>query len=423
MDIRKYFRLETVQNFLKLFSGTVLAQGLSFVLSPVLSRLYTPEEFGLVALYLGILSIVSVLATAKYEQAIMLPQDDEAAFNIFALVAGLCFVFSCLTFFLVLLFNDFIAVISGNPEIGPWLWFLPLSILFHGIFQASTFLANRAKKFGSIARTTIIQNLTLNITRVGIGGAGWPLNGLVAGQLAAQFVSAAYLTTRIRSKISAGFRLISFRKIKNQATHYSAYPKYNMFQNFTTNLSGSLPVLMFSWGISPEAAGLYGFAYMFVFKPLGLFSLSMQQVFQQKIIEQHHQGISIMRDVKQLVVRFALAGLLPFIILAVWAPSIFTYLFSAGYTETGVYVSILTPWLFMIFLTSHLSFLPELFFRQRKAMTINVIALFLRFSALYAGIWYEDVILAIALLSAVSTVQLIYTLFWYLYITRKNDVQ
>ena len=418
--IRILLGTDIIRNFLKLLSATIVAQGLSFALSPLFSRLYTPEEFGLVALYMSLLSILSVLATAKYEQAIMLPREDGAAINLLGLVLLITAAVSVFCLMVVVFFNSFLARVSGNPDIGPWLYWLPLSLLLHGLFQGATFFSNRKKLFGIMASGTVVQYGFLNGVRLAAGLLRTPFNGLIAGQLAAQISGTAFMLARTQKKLRTLYHQISWNEIRQQGSIYSGYPRYNMMLNFTNNLSGSLPVFMFTWGFSAEAAGLYAFGYTFVFRPLSLFSQSTQQVLSQKIIEDFHQGKWVYPALKKLVLRFFLLGIIPFMLLALLGPWLFGVIFSEAYARAGSMLQVLTPWLFLVFLTSPLSFIPELFFRQKKAMIIDMIYLVLRFFALGAGIWHDSIWLALGLFSAVSTAVVLYNLLWYLHLARNQ---
>ncbi len=200
---RQFAKKETTRNFMKLFSGNMIAQGMSLLLAPVLSRLYSPEDFGLVALYLSIFSIMSVVSTAKYEQAIMLPKSNRDAITIVWLVLGVTFVVASITLITTILFNRPLANMTGNPALAPWLYFLPLSLLLHGIHQSATFYANRNKHFGLIARATIWQYSMLNVIRLVAGWFKAAFNGLIAGQIMAQLTAAIYMAVGIWKPIKA----------------------------------------------------------------------------------------------------------------------------------------------------------------------------------------------------------------------------
>lgn len=419
---RKHLRREGIQNFLKLFSSSLLAQGLTLALSPLFARLFTPDDFGLVALYLGIFSVLSVLGTAKYEQAIMLPRSDQAARSLFWLVQLISMGFAILVLVVVLAFGGFITSLSGNAAIGPWLWFLPLSLLLHGLFQGTTFYANRNKQFGIMAGSTLAHYSVLNAARVITGWLRTPFNGLVASQLLAQVSSTFFMLARSGKRLFSGDGALSIENIKDQASIYSGYPRFNMFLNFTNNLSGALPIFMFTRGFSAEAAGLYAFGYTFVFRPISLFSQSTLQVLSQKIIEDHNHGKYIYPSLKKLVMRFFWLGIGPFALLALLAPTIFRLLFTEEYIMAGSFLQVFSPWLFMVFLTSPLSFIPELFFKQKKAMTIDMVYLVLRFFALAAGIWQNNIWLSLWLFSGVSFGVVTYNLLWYLSLARRQKV-
>lgn len=415
-----FLRLEYIRHFMTLFSSSVAGQALALAVAPILSRLYSPADFGLAALYLSLFSITSVLATAKYEQAIMLPRDKESAIHLFRLVILLCGL-TCIVLVLPLgLFNHRLAHLLGNAAIAPWLPFLPLSLMIHALLQASTFYANRSKAFKPMARSTLTQQISASGAKVGAGYFALPFNGLIAGQIAGQLLG---MMTILRHALrETGWRRLRSKAsdIKRVAVTYNQYPRFNMMLSLTNNLSGSLPIFLFTAGFSAEVAGLYAFAYTFVFRPLGLFSQSTQQVLSQKMIEAHHQGTAIYPRLRKMVTGLALLGLLPMIILATWAPAIFSFVFSEAYGTAGQYLQIMSPWLFMVFLCSPLTFIHELFFRQKTAMIIDIVYLILRFLALATGIWLQDAIIALALFSATGTLVVGYKLWWYLRLARDH---
>lgn len=415
------FRLEHIRHFMTLFSSSVLGQLLTLALAPVLSRMFLPNDFGLAALYLGILSIIGVLSTGKYEQAIMLPKEDTAAVHIFRLVLLLAGAASVISLMIVLIFNKHIAAAFGNPLISLWLYLLPLSLLIHAAHQGALFYSNRTKKFNRIAKTTLIQQVATNGIKVGAGALQFSLNGLIIGQIAGHFLSMLYVLVNAIKQIRNLNVSFSLSAMKQQAKIFEQYPRFNMLLSLTNNISGSLPIFLFTRGFSAEAAGLYAFGYAFVFRPLSLFSQSTQQVLSQKMIENHHHGKAIYPTLRKLVSRLLLAGLLPFTLVTIWAPDIFAFVFSEAYRQAGEYLQILSPWLFMVFLTSPLTFLHELYFKQKTAMIIDIVYLILRFFALMTGIWLNDITMALVLFSGSGALVIGYKLLWYMQLARRRD--
>ena len=416
-----FIRKESTRNFMKLFSGTMLAQGMSFLLAPILARLFTPDDFGLLALYMSIFSILSVIATAKYEQAIMLPKNDRDAIALAWLTGAITLFVSVGSLVIVVVFNTPLAALSGNPHIAPWLLLLPVSLMLHGIHQSATYYANRNKHFGLMASATVVQYTALNTVRVAAGWLKTAWNGLITGQLVSQLVAALVMLAGERKAILLKSNRPSVKEMRSQALIYSGYPRFNMPLNFTNNLSGSLPIFMLTWGFSPAMAGLYAFGFNFVFRPISLFSQSAMQVLSQKIIADHHSAKPVYPTLKRLITRLLMLMSAPMLLLAVFAPAIFGLIFSEDYRMAGYMIQVLSPYLLMVFITSPVSFIPELYFRQKKAMVIDMIYLVLRAAALASGIAAGSIMLAMTLFAIVSTLVVGYNLFWYLSMARSQD--
>ena len=120
-----------VRNVLTLMTGTALAQALAVLASPVLTRLYRPEDFGILALFMSIVGILSVVACWRYETAIVLTEKDEDATNLLALSIMITIAMSLLTLIVVAIFRHSIAILLGAPEITFWLWFKKVSKIIH----------------------------------------------------------------------------------------------------------------------------------------------------------------------------------------------------------------------------------------------------------------------------------------------------
>jgi O-antigen/teichoic acid export membrane protein len=413
-----FINQDYTRNFFKLFSGMVVAQGLSLVLSPLLSRLFTPEDFGVVALYLAVAGLLSILATCKYEQAIMLPEKSSDATALLLLVLIMSGGFSLVVLLLVILTHAW--QIDIIEKMGNWIWFLPVSVLFQGIFLGFNYMANRNKHFGVMASVNVFQHVILNATRIGAGLLRLPFNGLVFAQILAPLAGSGLLAIQMLPRMGHELKGVSFRQVRLQMSRYSQYPKFNLLQSIMNHFASSLPIFMFTGGFSAQTAGLYAFGYTFVFRPLSLFSQSTHQVLSQKIIEDYNNQKNIFPAIKKLVWRLFRFGIVPFIIVGVYAPAIFSLVFSPVWTEAGIMIQILLPWFFMVYLTSPLSFIPELFFRQKKSMVIDIISVILRFAALYTGIYFNNLYLALSLFSLAGFLIVGYALLWYLQLARRH---
>ena len=194
-----------------------------------------------------------------------------------------------------------------------------------------------------------------------------------------------------------------------------------MLHYLTNNLSSSLPVFIFSSWFTSTEVGWYSFGFMMINRPMHLVSNSLTQVFSQRIIEKYNQKITIHKEVKYLVSRLFIFTILPFIAAGIYGPQIYSFVFGEEWLTAGKFMRILLPWLFVVFLSSPLSFLPDLLARQRKAMWIDIVKFLLRIMALSIGVIMNDIYLSLILFSGISFILVLYNLIWYLNLSAMAD--
>ena len=136
MIMRSKIKSEFTRNVLTLMTGTTISLAIPIAISPVLTRIYTPQDFGVFALYMAITTIIAVLVTGRYELAIMLPKKDENAVDILILSLIISLVVSLISFLIIFFFNPQITKILGSQEISRWLYLVPCSILLIGFYNS-----------------------------------------------------------------------------------------------------------------------------------------------------------------------------------------------------------------------------------------------------------------------------------------------
>jgi O-antigen/teichoic acid export membrane protein len=417
---RNIIENEFFRNVATLVSGTSFAQAFSVIIYLVLSRIYSEEDFGVFGLYMNILNITMIFSTAKYELSILLPKSDRDSVNLLGLSALISAGVSLVLLLFVGLLHAQICRWLGSEAIGPWLWFIPLSTLMVGLFQAFRNYSNREKRYRLIAGANIAQSLGNSLLKLGLGlamvGAAGLIFGAVFGQLAGFIVFFAIHARANRHKTA----WIRTGELKRLAAKYSLFPKYNMWQGLINNVSAALPVFFFASYFSTAIAGYYTFGYMVVYRPINLLASAFYQVMFQRSVEKQHGEASILPGVRIFLRRAVQVLVLPFVLTGIFAPQIFSFLFGANWVEAGQYARILLPWIFMVALTMPLSFIPDIYKKQGLAMAIDGIRLLLRLAALAAGIWKHNVYLALVLYSTVSTAMILYSLLWYLRLVKRN---
>jgi O-antigen/teichoic acid export membrane protein len=417
--LRNIWKNEFFKNVATLISGTTFAQAFSVIIYVVLSRIYTEEDFGVFGLYMNILNIVVIFSTARYDQAILLPKSDRDSMNLLGLSGLISVGVSVVLLLLLVPLNPVICRWLGSDEISTWLYFVPLSTLLVAWFTILKNHANREKQYRLIAGANIGQSMGNSLTKLGLGfvvaGAAGLIVGVVSGQLVGFLVFFAFLLSALRKRIS----WLSFSEMRRLGRKYSLFPKFNMWQALINNLSAAFPVFIFSSFFSTTIAGFYTFGFMIIHRPVHLLVNAFYQVIFQRFVEKGHKKESILPELYLFIRRAIQVMLLPFILMGIFAPEIFGFVFGENWTEAGVYARFMLPWIFMMGLAMPLSFMPDMYQEQRKAMTIDGIRLVIRLLGLIIGIAQNSIYLALALYSGASTLMIGVNLIWYIRLAKR----
>lgn len=402
-------------------SGTTLGQVISLGIYLILSRLYTPEDFGVFALYMSILSITNITATGKYELAVMMPREDREGLNLMGLSAIISVGVSLLLLVLVLLLNPAFTRLLGNGDISPWLYLIPLSTLLNGLYQGLNYWSNRKKRFRTMTVASLGQSLTNSSVKVGGGYLFAGPVGLIVGSVLGQLAGFVSFLLNFRKHDRGRLQEINPKDMKFLAREYYRFPKYNMLHGITNNFSGSLPIFILTSWFSSATAGFYSFGFTMIFRPMTLVTTAFSQVFSQRVITKENGGLLILPDVKRLLVKMFQFSFIPVLIVAIFAPRIFTFVFGPEWETAGTYTQILIPWLYVVFLSAPFAFLPDLFKVQGKAFVFDLVKLFVRIIAMVAGVYSGDVFRTLIYFSAGSMLVTTYQLGWFYSLARKAD--
>lgn len=416
--LRKLWKNEFFKNVATLISGTSVAQAFSVIIYVVLSRIYSEEDFGVFGLYMNILNIVVIFSTARYDQAILLPKNDRDSMNLLGLSGLISIGVSLLLLLLVLPLNTVICGWLGSDKISTWLYLVPLSTLLVAWFTILKNHANREKQYRLIAGGNIGQSVGNSMTKLGLGFLVAGSAGLVIGSVIGQFVGFLVFFVMLLPSLKVRFGWFSFDEMRRLGKKYSLFPKFNMWQALINNLSGALPVFIFSAFFSTVIAGYYTFGIMIIRRPVQLVTNAFYQVIFQRFVEKGHRKEIILPELYLFIRRAIQLMLLPFILMGIFAPEIFGFAFGENWTEAGIYARFLLPWIFMVGLTMPLSFMPDMYHEQRKAMIIDGIRLIARLIALLIGIAQNSVYLALILYSGASTLMIGVNLVWYIQLAK-----
>lgn len=358
-----------------LVTGTGLAQLIPLAVSPLLTRLYTPQDFGVFALYASLLAVLAVLGSARYELALMLPKDDTDALALVALAMAIVLATSAAVLAAVLLFQAGLARWLDSPALGPWLFLVPVSMLLTGLVNTLTVWANRTSRYRQISISRVLQSASAAAVAVALG---WGLSrgsqagvGLVLGAVAGQALAAASLAWPFWRRWGARLQGVGWQPMRAQALRFREFPAINMPHALLDALQGSAVVALIAALFGPTLLGFHALAQRVVRTPMATLGSAVAQVFQKRAADALHAGGDTRRLV-DAVLRRLVAVAVAVLPLLWFAPELFAFVFGAAWREAGVYAQILTPWLLLNFMLSPLSQLPLLLGRQAGALAYGV---------------------------------------------------
>ncbi|MDE3840218.1 hypothetical protein C0966_12790 [Bacillus methanolicus] len=385
--VKRLTKQEFLRNVLTLMTGTTIAQLLPILVSPILTRIYSPSDFGSYALYISMISIISVAVTLRYEFAIVTPKKREDALNVLSLSLLVSFSISILMFIIVLLFHKNIISLIGNERIANWLYSMPLAAFLLGMIQIFNYWFNREKLFNVLSKSRIIQTFGNILPNIAIGLIYKNEFGLIFGHLLGATASVVYLFynfTRTEGIIDEFRKNVSLSKIREQAIIYKEYPKFNTLSAFLDTMSLQLPALFVSKIYSSTNLGYYNLTIRTISTPLSVISTSVSQVFFQKISEAYNQNKPLRPIILKTAKYLSLVSIFTLILLLFCGPQLFAFVFGEKWFIAGEFARILGFSYVIKFVVSPLSvaFLAvgevrRLFYLQAFRFICTVLVLFL----------------------------------------------
>lgn len=345
-----------------LASGTVVGQLLVVASSPLLTRLYTPAEFGQFAVLAAVIAIAGIAACWRLEFAVLaLPDDGEAAAVLrAALVAALAMTLA--TAVAVWRLGDwFVALVDAAP-LAPWLWLIPCAVLIWGLGGLGTYWALR---HGAYGRNGLNRTLTLGAqaggqVACGLLGAGSP--GLVLGYLAGYVVRLGHylvlLTAEDRRRLAAP----AWRTVWRVARASWRYPVFSAPSSLLQTLCEMLPAIVIAALFGPATAGFYALAHRLMGLPVKLLGEAASHVFLGE--GRALTGLALRRFFLRTLGLFVGLGVLGMLPLLLFAPPLFALVFGEAWREAGVIVQLLVPLHFARFVAGPVSQLFVVLRRQ-----------------------------------------------------------
>jgi O-antigen/teichoic acid export membrane protein len=402
--------------------GTAIAGFMPILAAPIISRLYSPELYGIFGLFSGISSLIGIFAYSHYPQSIMIIKEHNSAKQ--AVWFSLFFTTAISTLILVIIlvlkayFIDF-----TNGVLKFWIFFLPLSVFLAGINIVLNNWANRIRHYRRLASNKIIQAFLTLAIQIIFGIYFKTELGIMLGFFVGQAVGIFLLWTDFTSKsdkTNIGKPIL--KECKNVAIEFRKLAFLSVPIEMLNNLVNQAPVFLLQKYGGSAAVGNYSFATKLLSLPIQFISSSISDVFKQRSSQLYHDsGDAKAIFFKTFIILFLL-GLIPYLVTGFFSPIIFSFFFGDKWLTAGSFASALSLLYFMKFVISPLTFV---IFLAKKFMLDLMITVGLFISttlALFLGLkFFPNSIVAIWLFGLAYSINAIIAFFISLHYSKKRN--
>ena len=409
-------------------SGLLLSVGvgvqlIALLLLPWVSRLYTPDTLGDLALILSIATLLSIAVGGRYEQAIVVCQEPLERDHLLRLTLWITALATLALLALTLAFEPWIGTTRYATLQGK-LWLIPPVVCALGLCATLSNYALSLGQFKRIATSKAVQGLGNNGLKVGFGLFSPTVWSLWGAQIASTLLALIPLLRPLKHSRQTNSPS-SRRELGQVARKYRAFPLFSLPQAAITTLLGSILILMLPLGYTTVEIGLVTMATMLARRPIQLIADSVSQVYFNRLSVAHHAQAPWRPLVRPLLMVTLVAGI-PTLLLLWWAmPYLVRWLLAPSYAACTEIIRAMLVYLLVVFFTSIINVIPDIIGRQRAHLQIQLLNLFLQVALLVLLIY----VLRAPFAETVSTYYLVIALYhvlygcWLLYLLRRHDQQ
>ncbi|MCQ2608147.1 MAG: oligosaccharide flippase family protein [Bacteroidales bacterium] len=403
---------EVAVNSAKLLSANIITQIIGLLVYPIITRLYTPEDFGLINLFLSIAGVLSIIATAELQYSIVLPKEDNKAIACLQLGIATTLVTTIIVCGTIP-FAQYISQIFKTPSLAQWYWAIPIFVFLSSLWNLLNYWCTRNKFYNDICLYQCTQSIANAGAKCGFGYAGLLNGGLIFSAILSPFIALTTLCFRLFKREKLRLFPIQKTNIQIVSKEYANFPKYSLPRALLNYLSGNLPILLLTPFFGLTEIGFLGLALTLGFRPINIISNSIYQVFYQKTSKLVQNRESI-RDFHSQFIKNSVCIFLPLsIIIFCFSSDICSILLGNKWAQIGIYINAMMIWLLVSVLAGPISYLPDIFQKQKIGLFFEVALFAARLIALLIGIFSNNFLFTIFLYSIFSFAIITIQLFWF----------
>ena len=360
---------EFLKNIIKLATSISIAQIIPVIIIPILTQYFSPSQFGIYGLYISICTTAGIIASGKYDVAIMLPKRRNDSINILALSCIIAFLFSLFCLSLLNLFNDLFFEITKSKLLTKYYFIIPVSIFLISVNQSIITWFNRYKKYNIISVQNILKSSSNSLSSILMGIQSISL-GLVFGHIISLFLISIWNIYKIFKEVD--FNLINLKIMTKNFKKYIDFLKFSTLSNLFNSFSsiGMTTIIIVFFG--PEIAGLYFLAEKIISIPISFITNAISQVYFEKASKLFYSDKKALLLLTNQIQITTLLILFPFLLLiSVFGENIFSIL-GDKWSESGLMIKYFSAFILLKNIYSPISHIGDILNKQKLLLFFNV---------------------------------------------------
>ena len=345
-----------VRNILKLISGEGSGRAIGFMAAPIVTRLYTSSDFGMLAVFASLCALFYPFCTFKYTVAIPLHPNETVGINALAACLVILAVNTVILFTALFLYHSPILSLFSSEAIDSFWYYIPVAFLFSGLADALSYFSTRYRNFSIIAKVTVVQRAIGALTKIVLGLLHFNVVGLLIGNILAESGGLSLYIRTYWRRLKENASKVTTGKIRFVLKRYIEFPSYRLPSQILQNASGSIPVLYFAWQYGTGVTGLISLAITMLSAPVGIVCTSVGKAFYGEIASLGRKGNEeIAALTVRIMIRLLAISIVPFTLIICFGPWIFKTLFGPEWSQSGIYARYLCLYLIFRFVYSPVS--------------------------------------------------------------------
>lgn len=373
---RRLFSNKFSKSVMLIAGGTAFAQALGVLLSPFITRLYSPEDFGLLSLYSAVVTLLVVYSTLRYEVPIPIEKDEEKAVNLVSVCFLILVIFTLSLGVILLIMGEYFLGLFGAQEIYQYRMLLPLGVFLLGVYHILSQWTLREKNFKAIGKTKLTQSIGGNGTKIGLGLLGISPLGLIVGNIIKDSAGILTLGKPLLINKRHIIKKVTFSNMLSGMKRYRQFPLYNGPSRLMNTLTTQLPIIFIGSLYGGQILGLYALANSVITLPMSLIGTSVAQVFYGEVASYGKEDPKKVKNLtKKIQIKLVLVGSIPLIVLLVFGPFLFSFVFGESWHMAGQFARLMSIMIFFNFITTPISNVITVYEKNKQYLFIFIFRL------------------------------------------------